>query len=84
MVRTGVPRQPGPGDRQLGGERRRAGGLQVADQLRQEVTGPLQLEAQGAAQPQVVLDVTGQCAHRDPPSGQGWASRRSRSRSTRA
>jgi hypothetical protein len=53
----GAVRQPGPGDGQVCGHRRRTGRLQVVDQLRQQQTGSFEPVAQRPAHPQVVGDV---------------------------
>jgi hypothetical protein len=83
VIRSGAFRQARPGDGQLAGDRGRPGRLQVGDKLREQPPVALQLEAQRPAQAQVVVDLGLQRAHCSPP-GQGAASWRSRSRSTRA
>jgi hypothetical protein len=52
----GAGRQPRPGDRQLAGHRRRARGLKVGDQLRQDPPSALELEPELTAQPQIVSE----------------------------
>jgi hypothetical protein len=48
------------------------GGLQMRGELRQQQPVALKLEPQRAAQPQVVIDVLAQVAHRPaPPFGHG-------------
>ena len=84
VVGGGVLGQASPGDGELSGDRRGAAGLQVADQLREQLAGALELVAQRAAHRQVIAHVTGQRAHRWALPGHGAASSRSRSRSTRA
>jgi hypothetical protein len=76
--------QPGPLDCQLGADRRRAGGLEVADELPQQALVFFELEPERAAQPQVLIDVRLHAAHRCVPDGHGAANSRSRSTSTRA
>ena len=76
-------RQPGPRDRQLARDRRRAGGLEMRDQLWQEVPVALELDAERATRPQVLLRVPAERAHRSAP-GHGAARRRNCSMSTRA
>jgi hypothetical protein len=43
-----------------------------------------ELGAQATTQPEIVIEMLGQCAHDPAPVGQGWAIVRSRSTSTRA
>ncbi len=74
----------GPGDRQLDGHHRRSTGLEVDDEARQEPGRINELETQPPAQPQVIIEMLAQRAHRAPPVGQGRAMVRSRSTSTRA
>jgi len=50
-------RQARPTDRQLAGDRRRARGIEVADELREQPLLLFELEADRAAQPQLVIDV---------------------------
>jgi len=49
------------------------------DHLREQMPGPLELEAQCPAQPQLILHVSAQLAHRCAPAGHGAATSRSRS-----
>lgn len=79
-----APRLSGPGDDQVRGERGRAGGFAEADQLSQLLALAGELEPQRPAQPQIVVGVTSKAAHQALPVGQGCATVRSKSRSTRA
>src|ERR1019366_2611918 len=74
----------GEGHRMLRGERRHSGGLEVVGELREHVAVEPQSEAERTAQRQVVLDVAVKFAHRPAPPGQGCATVRSPSMSTRA
>lgn len=75
--------QFGPRKGQLGGDRRRAGGLQVGDEVAQQMVMVRELGAERPADHEVVLRCSAELAHRTPP-GQGWASARSATRSTLA
>jgi hypothetical protein len=77
-------RQSSPTDRQLAADRLGASGLEVADELPEQTLLLFELEPERAAQPQVVIDVRLQAAHRCAPPGHGAANSRSRSTSTRA
>src|SRR3989442_1571661 len=57
LVRMRPLRQPRPTDRQLAAERGSAGGLDVGDELPEQVPVLFELESQRAAQPQVVIDM---------------------------
>ncbi len=60
-----------------------AGRVETGGEAGQHAGGLVELVAEGAAQPQVVLDVLIECGHRGAP-GQGWAAWRRRARSTLA
>jgi hypothetical protein len=73
-----------PRRRQLDRDGRGAVGVQVGDEVRQDLAMTAELEAQPATQPQIVFEMPGQRAHDAAPLGQGCAIVRSRSTSTRA
>jgi hypothetical protein len=75
--------QPGPGQRQLGGDGRRASGLQVGDEVLEKTRVALELGAQSPADHDVVVDRLTESAHCSPP-GHGRARVRSAVRSTLA
>jgi len=78
-----IPGQRGPRQRQLGGDGRRAGRLQVGDEVLQKPRVALQPGPQRTAHRDVVPGGLAQLDHRAPP-GQGRARRRSATRSTLA
>jgi hypothetical protein len=80
--RGGAGRQDRPGNGCLDGDGGRPGLLEVADEVQQHRSLPLQLVAQGPAHRQVVLGGLAQRAHSAPASGHGRARARSASIST--
>jgi hypothetical protein len=72
-----------PFQRQLGGDHLRVPLLEIVDELQQQATLALELEAEGTTDLQVLVCCFVQRAH-DFTSGQGSASVLRRSRSTRA
>src|SRR6202022_1957698 len=74
----------GEGDGQLGRDGRRSGCIEIVDEPGEQRAVEGQLEAQRPSQPQVVLGVAAKLAHRPVPPGQGCATARSPSMSTRA
>ena len=65
------------------GDERSAVSLKVADEIREQQGGALELEAKGAAGLEILADGILQVAHATPP-GHGCASSRSAARSTLA
>ncbi len=61
--RVDSDRLAGPGDGQFRGDRGRAGGLQVGGEPRKDDALTVELEAQRAPQPQIVLDMAGPTRH---------------------
>ena len=84
LVRINVNRQPRPTDREFGGDRGRARGLDISDELRELAPVLLELEPERATHPQIVIGMLLEAAHRSAPPGHGAARSRSRSTSTRA
>jgi len=78
-----LPGSLGPCDGEFGGDRRGTGGLEVADEAVQHPRVVLELEAERAAQRDVVVHRPVQRAHAEAP-GQGRARGRSAMRSTLA
>jgi hypothetical protein len=70
-----------PRERKLDRHELRVGGLEVDGEAWQQPGGLVELVAEGAPQPQVVLDMLSERGHRAAP-GQGWATCRTRGRST--
>ena len=69
---------------QISRQRRRAGGVVISKELREQMAWPLEFETQRPTQPEVVVYMAGQIAHESAPPGHGRAIRRNPSRSTRA
>ena len=81
--RMGVGRPLRPVEGEAEGDEPRVVSLEVADEVRQQRGRALELEAQGAADLEILVDGVAQGAHATPP-GQGCASSRNATRSTLA
>jgi hypothetical protein len=84
VLGAGAPGQPRPGDGEFCGDRRRAGGLEEANELREQLARSLRLVSKRPAHREVAGEVSPERAHARTLPGHGAARGRSRPRSTRA